>query len=521
MKKRIFIYLLSFFLGLGLFANMVSAVDLLSLNQSKLFFALTSLQSQAECNLPPLKVMLLGDSITYGSGTEAGYRLSLWNSLSAGNLPIDFVGSQARGPATIDRDHEGHPGKAIQYFQEEISGWIEAYHPNIILLMVGTNNILYPQIHDFAGASNRLDALIQQITEIAPETELFIASVPVLKDPEANARARLFNAEIPGIVATYMSQGKRVHYVDMYSVLTPLDLADGVHPNVRGYGKIADVWYNALARFLEPASFYSLAAQNYPDRFIRHSDSQVRLTSLSTEQDKQDATFKLVPGLTGSGISFESVNYPDHFLRHRRFDVWLDPFNSNTLWQSFSHHATFKEIQGLGDHNLVSFESLAYPNSFLRQFNFRIFLGQGDSQSFQDSATFRLVPAEYRPPPQVVMALPDNDTFTQQLDSPIMLIFDQAMDTATISDQTISIRAYPDGQEHIVAGKAYFIDPNKIVFCPNHGYPTGTGNTPVTLTLSGIDTGNGIVKSSLGMPLDGNGDGTPGGDYVLQFQLGQ
>jgi hypothetical protein len=39
---------------------------------------------------------------------------------------------------------------------------------------------------------------------------------------------------------------------------------------------------------------------------------------------EQDATFCLITGLTGSGISFESVNYPGHFIRRRNFELWLN-----------------------------------------------------------------------------------------------------------------------------------------------------------------------------------------------------
>src|SRR5262245_26569406 len=56
-----------------------------------------------------IKVMPLGDSITYGSGSsnKGGYRFPLWNDLRVYGSPVDFVGSQQSGPAGFDRDHEG------------------------------------------------------------------------------------------------------------------------------------------------------------------------------------------------------------------------------------------------------------------------------------------------------------------------------------------------------------------------------------------------------------------------------
>lgn len=203
------------------------------------------------CDSSTLRIMPLGDSITHGSAIQGGYRIELWQRFLETNQSIDFVGSESNGPLTIDRDHEGHPGKAIQYIQGEINSWLNASSPQIILLMIGTNDMLYPGVYDSSSAPQRLSELIQNITQSSPETELFVASVPRLNDPIANNRVRDFNSQLPEIVNIYAREGKRVHYVDIYSVLTPSDLADGVHPNTIGYDKIADTWYGAISELIE------------------------------------------------------------------------------------------------------------------------------------------------------------------------------------------------------------------------------------------------------------------------------
>src|SRR6516225_10145948 len=55
-------------------------------------------------NSTRIKIMPLGDSITYGQGssTGGGYRLQLWNDLRVLGFPIDFVGSLQTGPASFD-----------------------------------------------------------------------------------------------------------------------------------------------------------------------------------------------------------------------------------------------------------------------------------------------------------------------------------------------------------------------------------------------------------------------------------
>lgn len=200
------------------------------------------------CDTPELTIMPLGDSITHGSAIEGGYRIHLWNKFLEEGRKVDFVGSQSNGPSNIDQDHEGHPGEAISFIQGEIDTWLSNSTPQVILMMIGTNDVLYPEAHDFTTASARLTGLIQQIVDKSPDTELFIASIPPLTDPEANERAQLINAALPTIIATFQQQGKRVHYVDTQSILTTQDLADGVHPNNAGYEKLADSWYDAILK---------------------------------------------------------------------------------------------------------------------------------------------------------------------------------------------------------------------------------------------------------------------------------
>src|SRR5262249_22927777 len=54
----------------------------------------------------PVRIMPLGDSITYGvkSHDGGGYRTRLWHLLQQSGTAVDFVGSLAAGPADIDQD---------------------------------------------------------------------------------------------------------------------------------------------------------------------------------------------------------------------------------------------------------------------------------------------------------------------------------------------------------------------------------------------------------------------------------
>lgn len=188
-----------------------------------------------------VKVMPLGDSITYGYPYGGGYRIELEDK----GLPIDFVGSEQNGPAELsDKDHEGWLGWEIDGIAGSVVDWLNTYQPEYVLLLIGTNDV--NRSRDLANAPARLSSLIDIITNTLPNVRLLVGSIPPISDSGANARAVSYNNAIPGIVSQKQSQGKKVYFVDIYHALTVADLNDGVHPNLAGYGKMASAWYSVL-----------------------------------------------------------------------------------------------------------------------------------------------------------------------------------------------------------------------------------------------------------------------------------
>jgi len=198
--------------------------------------------AQAESN-GGVRVMPLGDSITDGFNVPGGYRIDLWRQFVAGGFTIDFVGSQFNGPASLgDHDHQGHSGWRIDQIDANVVTWLRATTPRTVLLHIGTNDIA--QNRDLANAPARLSALVDKITNTAPDAEVFVATLVPFSGQDARVRA--FNSAIPGMVQSKVSAGRRVHLVDMFGALTTADLADGVHPNAGGYNKMAGVWFRGL-----------------------------------------------------------------------------------------------------------------------------------------------------------------------------------------------------------------------------------------------------------------------------------
>ncbi|MEU4253080.1 ricin-type beta-trefoil lectin domain protein [Amycolatopsis sp. NPDC026612] len=192
-----------------------------------------------------VRVMPLGDSITEGTQVPGGYRIGLWQRVTAGGYQVDFVGSQANGPATLgDHDHEGHPGWRIDQIDANIAGWLRTSTPHTVLLHIGTNDIL--QNYNVSGAPGRLSALVDHITGAVPDAEVFVATIIPIANSGQEAAGRTFNATIPGMVQSKQNAGKHVHLVDMHAALTAADLIDGIHPTSAGYDKMAATWFTAL-----------------------------------------------------------------------------------------------------------------------------------------------------------------------------------------------------------------------------------------------------------------------------------
>ncbi|RKS68270.1 lysophospholipase L1-like esterase [Actinomadura pelletieri DSM 43383] len=190
-----------------------------------------------------LTTMALGDSITYGIGHSglSGYRDELRRRLVSEAQSMDFVGSQQSGNLP-DRDNEGHPGAMINDIARRADSAVPLHKPNLVLLHAGTNDM---DRGDAAGAPAALGSLIDQVIEDAPNTTVLVSTLVPSKNAAVQARIDAFNKQIPGVVAQRARTGKHVAVVDMNEVTTG-DLADYLHPNDRGYAKMADEFGDAI-----------------------------------------------------------------------------------------------------------------------------------------------------------------------------------------------------------------------------------------------------------------------------------
>ncbi|XVU27078.1 SGNH/GDSL hydrolase family protein [Actinoplanes sp. CA-054009] len=218
-----------------------------------LLAATLSAPAPAAAATAPVKVMPLGDSITWGSGsadsrvgnrtgapTASGYRVDLRNRLTAAGLNVDFVGSQQAGPAGTDRDNEGHPGWRIDQIAANVDDWLATYEPDLILLHIGTNDMAQNKGMEASAAG--LSALIDQIRVARPDADIYVQQLVQGHIEPYRGRIAAYNKTIPAIVA---AKDAKVHLVDQSSI-GGLSLFDNLHPNDDGYAKMAYNLFRAI-----------------------------------------------------------------------------------------------------------------------------------------------------------------------------------------------------------------------------------------------------------------------------------
>lgn len=325
-----------------------------------------SVSIPAAANTPPV-VMPMGDSITQGAGAGGGYRSPLYQSLTNSNFPIQYIGSRTDAPTTLltnagQTHHEGHGSYSTDLLlgnldankpyggTDEGGYWITggggtgraAVYPDLILLMIGTNDIGM-WAHTPAEAIAYYDQLLTKLVTLRPSARIICASiVPFVLSSFENAYPDkigvytnreannvIYNGLLPGLVATHQNAGHRVQFYDMRQKVNPANAAtliggDGVHPNQAGYNAIASGWVDAIKQLPILASWRMLhfgsanatgsaADAADPDADGHSNLMEYALGTSPTTPSSRPATLSSVShaGSNHLAISFPRRKHPD------------------------------------------------------------------------------------------------------------------------------------------------------------------------------------------------------------------
>ncbi|MGN1480787.1 SGNH/GDSL hydrolase family protein, partial [Porcipelethomonas sp.] len=342
------------------FKFLVSIITSFSLIMSCLLF---SSAEENESN-KQISIMPLGDSITHGYFGTDGYRKYLYHELDTNGYNIDMVGANNYGswrPSYTDSngvtfeydgDHSGYSGYAIQHITgtetregilEKIqeTDMIATYNPDIVLLQIGTNDIL-SAYND--GITDRLENLINVILSdmTDPTDVVFVSTIPYMNVEEVydwfwaygdayynsdhedfinmiKNYVDEFNASIKTLVEKMQSEGKSVRFADINSVINPeTDLQDGVHPNETGYEKMGDYWYGMVTNFLsdEPEETTESNTQQETTEETTASPTDITDVTESATETTLVVTdpYETTTSVTETDITENSTESPDTVL---------------------------------------------------------------------------------------------------------------------------------------------------------------------------------------------------------------
>lgn len=213
-----------------------------------------------EAKVRPLRIMPLGASITNGyQGTMSGYRGPLRKLLEEAGVTFQYVGSYTDNPGTKEvlpreqQHHDGHSGFVIQAGTSGRSGILDNFdawlgptgsQADLFLIVIGTNDVDLNYKLDSAG--QRLDAMVTKLFTLQPKAHVILAQLPPIDDAAEDVRCVGYNKRIVATVEAHQAKGEAISTVDLHSAITTDELADKLHPNDVGYGKVAKKFFDAI-----------------------------------------------------------------------------------------------------------------------------------------------------------------------------------------------------------------------------------------------------------------------------------
>ena len=136
-------------------------------------------------------------------------------------------------------DNEGHPSYRIDQLKAVVASDI-ASQPNVVLVYAGTNDMLSEQAH---AALGHMQQLVRYLLENVPDVLVVVSKLFTDARPQIAQRIDVFDSELR------VTQLGNVMIADMSDLLTTADLGpDGEHPEDAGYAKMAQVFFDVLAR---------------------------------------------------------------------------------------------------------------------------------------------------------------------------------------------------------------------------------------------------------------------------------
>jgi len=225
----------------------------------------------------PLRLLCLGDSITCGYSYADGYRLLLKDQLQKAGYRISYVGTcsdhgtmkhdgwpgyqmvNATAPAGKDQDSMAPGGSVTTTADLQIYGTVVANamatDPDVVLLMIGVNDLFYPDYLNAGQRGREFALVLDQIIALKPAATVIVAPITYRRGAVDPGQCDAVSAASQAVVAERAAAGKHVRWAPNAGggsggsfTQSEFDLPDSVHPaSADAYGRMANGFYNAIA----------------------------------------------------------------------------------------------------------------------------------------------------------------------------------------------------------------------------------------------------------------------------------
>ncbi|KAA1429059.1 GDSL-type esterase/lipase family protein [Nocardioides antri] len=218
----------------------------------------------------PVRILLIGDSVTQGSAGDWTWRYRLGRHFAAAGVAVDFVGprqdlwnnvtdqpgSTDYADPAFDQDHAARWGMQALVPDVPAGRLVEEHRPDVVVEMLGVNDLLYGASAE--TVAGRTADLVEEVHAVDPEVDVVLAEATQTWFPGVVG----FNGLLHDVAAAADTPTGRVVVARTAAGYDrDADTWDTSHPNAQGEVKIAA----AVADTLSGIGVGPPAARPLPD----------------------------------------------------------------------------------------------------------------------------------------------------------------------------------------------------------------------------------------------------------------
>ncbi len=297
----------------------------------------------------PVRVLIVGDSMTQGSAGDWTWRYRLWQYLAASHANVDFVGpstdlydvvdfsfgSHDYIDPNFDQDHAARWGLSMAFPDEHrsVSELVADYQPDVVVEMLGVNDLTWLQ-----GTPDELvsatSGWVASARAADPDIDIVVSRIAQPWLPQVAE----FNDLLDDLATELDTPGSRVVAARSDADLVRSDDTwDTFHPNAHGELKIAAAVADSLAR---------LGIGQPPERPLPLAQTPVG--------PRLRPVLSVLPVLHGADLHWQrSPGAPET-------DVWLRDLTAGEGWHRVGDRTTAEtaSLAGLADWHRVEVKVL-------------------------------------------------------------------------------------------------------------------------------------------------------------------